>query len=216
MFKAQLILLLPLLASACASSQPRTEPAPPPAPGPAESSPPAEPATPPGGAGQQLHYRFDMEQPANDDFAFKDDNVFIYVRPFENNLSMKVQGREQNQIKILWNDSEFVDVLGRRYKLVPPTTTIRDAAYGIVPPTDVPPGAIFTGEVRLLDPADIPAIRALGDKNYPIVPPDAGTPEQIRNREFTLRLAMELNYARRDYDFVFSIKDIYYRPADAR
>jgi hypothetical protein len=152
-----------------------------------------------------------MEQPANDDFAFNDPEVFIYVRPYEDHLSMKVQGRERNHVKILWSDSEFVDILGRRYQLVPPSTTVQAAANGIVPPTDVPPGQLFSGRVLLLDPAEIQTIRALGAKLFYIVPPDAGTPEQIRNREFTLRLALEVNSSRQDYDFVFSIRDIYYR-----
>ncbi len=210
----QLLGLTAFLVSACGSSHPKAEttPAPvPPSPAPGSSSTEGTTGGTPATSGKQLRYRFQMQQPANDDFAFKDSDVFIYVRPFEDRLSIKVQGREQNHIKILWNDSEFIDILGRRYQLVPPSTTIKDAASGIVPPTDVPPGQIFTGEVLLLDPAEIQTIRALGGKNYPVVPADAGTPEQIRNREFSLRLAVELNYVRRDYDFLFSIQDIYYR-----
>jgi hypothetical protein len=156
-------------------------------------------------------YRFEMESPANDDFAFNDSEIFIYIRPYEEHLSMKVQARELNQLRILWKDSEFVDIVGRRYRLVPPTTTIQAAASGIVPPTDVAPGQLFSGLVLLLDPAEIQTIRALGAKHFPVVPLDAGTPEQIKNAEFTLRLAIELNQARRDYDFVFSIRDTYYR-----
>jgi hypothetical protein len=222
----KLVLPVVLLASACRSrSQAGTDPASvPPPPSTDSGSTPPSGTTPTGSARpetgglettagdpRQLRYRFDMEQPANEDFAFKDDQIFIYIRPFEQVLSIKVQGREQNHIKILWNESEFVDIIGRRYRLVPPTISVQDAAFGIIPPTDVPPGQIFTGEVVLLDPADIQTIRALGGKNTPIVPVDAGTPEQIREREFTMRLAIELNYARRDYDFIFSIQDVYYR-----
>ncbi len=199
--------LLAALALACKSSAPNAKPAPMPAAGPA----PADTSTARPTAGRQLRYRFDMDQPANQDFAFTDDAIFIYIRPFEDYLSMKVQGRVQNKVKIYWDESEFADILGRRYQLVPPSVTIKQAAFGNVPPTEVAPGQVFTGKVLLLDPADIPTIRALGGEPSPVVPPDAGTAEQVRGREFTLRLVLELNYERKSYDFSFTIRDIYYR-----
>lgn len=206
----RLAALTPLLAAAlglaCKSSAPGARP---------ETSPPAVEAPPdpttPRPAGQRLHFNFDMDQPANDDFAITDDAIFIYVRPFEDHLSMKVQGRQQNKVKIYWDESEFVDILGRRYQLVPPPVTIKQAAFGNVPPTELAPAQLFTGKVLLLDPADIQTIRALGGEPSPVVPPDAGTPEQIRGREFTMRLVLELNYERKSYDFSFTIQDIFYR-----
>lgn len=201
---AQTPLLVAALALACKSSAPGARP---------ETSPQAPPDTSGAGsaAGRQLRYRFDMDQPANQDFTFTDNAIFIYIRPFEDYLSMKVQGRVQNKVKIYWDESEFVDILGRRYQLVPPSVTIKQAAFGNVPPTEVAPGQVFTGRVLLLDPADIQTIRALGGEPSPVVPPDAGTPEQMRGREFTMRLVLELNYERKSYDFSFTIRDIFYR-----
>jgi hypothetical protein len=203
--------VLAALASGCGSgakTKTETAPAAPPATGGESQSPPSPPGTV-----RVMRYNFDMVSPANDDFAITDPEIFIYIRPDPDadHLVVKVQGREQNHIKILWNESEFVDILGRRYQLVPPSTTIQEAANGIVPPTDIPPGGLFSGKVLLLDPADIRSIRALGGKHFPIVPHDAGTPEQIRDREFTMRLAIELNASRRDYEFLFAIQDIYFR-----
>jgi hypothetical protein len=207
----QLAALTPFLTAAlalgCKSAAPGAKPAPPPP----ASQAPADTSGAGSTAGRQLRYNFDMDQPANQDFAFTDDAIFIYVRPFEDNLSMKVQGRVQNKVKIYWDESEFVDILGRRYQLVPPSVTIKQAAFGNVPPTELAPGQLFTGKVLLLDPADIQTIRALGGEPSPVVPPDAGTPEQIRGREFTMRLVLELNYERKSYDFSFTIRDIFYR-----
>jgi hypothetical protein len=158
-----------------------------------------------------MRYRFDMEEPENDDWTVQEEDVFLYIRPFEDYLSFKVQGRKQRNIQIYWDDSEFEDILGRRYRLVPPGVTIEDAALSKVPPTELPQGQVFAGRVLLLDPTDIPSIRRLGGRASPTVPDDAGTPEQIRGRNFYLRLAIDVDYVRRDYRFVFQIQDIFYR-----
>jgi hypothetical protein len=62
-----------------------------------------------------------------------------------------------------------------------------------------------------LDEAQARSIRNLNTALFPIVPPDAGTPEQIKGKEFTVKLATEINYDRRDYDFLFTIIDVYYQ-----
>jgi hypothetical protein len=180
------------------------------------STPPSPPpgTSTTGGApagGTVLRFRFNMIDPPNEDFAVKDPDIFFYVRPFEDYLSMRVQGREQNRVQVMWNDSEFEDIIGRRYKLVPQGVTLDEAAFGIVPPTEISPGGIFTGKVILLDPTRIASMRTLGGEASPIVPPDAGTPEQIRGKLFRLRLAVDLNYVRSEYEFVFEIQDIFFR-----
>jgi hypothetical protein len=152
-----------------------------------------------------------MESPANDDFTVELQEIFFYIRPFEDHLSMKIQARNQNRVKILWLDSDFVDIVGRHYKLVPPHVTIIDAANSNVPPTDIAADGIFSGKVILLDRTQTASVRNLGTALFPIVPHDAGPPEQIRGKEFTLRLEIELNFARQSYDFLFSVADTFYR-----
>ncbi len=206
---ATLILLCGALA--CSSSPPPSPPAaatpPPPAAGEPPTSPPDRPVV------RQMFYRYRMDSPANDDFAFNDDLVFIYARPFDTHLSMKVQARRQIPIKIYWNDSEFIDVIGRRYKLVPPSVTLEMAARNIVPPTELRENDIFSNRVLLLDPTQTATIRNLGGTPFPIVPADAGPPEQVRGKSFTMRLVLEIGGNRQTYDFIFSILDAYYRDA---
>lgn len=202
---------------ACRAEQAGTDPGAG-APAPGEVAP-APPPPPPGTAatntapagGKVLRFRFNMIDPPNDDFTVKDPDAFFRVRPFEDHLAVRVQGREQNRIQIHWNDSEFEDIIGRRYKLVPQGVTLDEAAFGIVPPLEIQPGDIYTGKVILLDPTRIASMRTLGGEASPIVPPDAGTPEQIRGKLFRLRLAVDLNYVRREYEFVFEIQDTFYR-----
>ncbi len=215
------ILVLATLILACSSSPPpgQTTAAPPPATPPPATPPPPGATPPPGtapeaqpGTTRELLYRFTMDSPANSDFAFNDDLVFIYVRPYKDYLSMKVQARRQIPIKIHWNESELVDILGRRYKLVPPTATLEMAARNILTPTELRADDIFSGRVLLLDPTLAQTIRNLGSAPvFPVVPPDAGPPEQIRGKSFTMRLALEINAVRTTYDFIFSIIDSYYR-----
>jgi hypothetical protein len=151
-----------------------------------------------------------MLSPANDDFAINDEDVHIYLRPYEDNLAMRIQGREQNFLRIYWDESEFIDILGRRYKLVPPNIDFSEATFGISP-TDIPPGTIYAGRLLLLDPTDRQAIQRLGGDPYPVVPPDAGTPDQIRGQTFEVDLEIEVNGERRSYPFSFEIKDAYER-----
>ena len=217
------ILLGWLLVAGCgvtSSGQKPTSQVPPPAPGgapPTVAQPGTAPGTPPPATpeGQTVvkgrRHRFDMDSPANDDFSAELPEVHIYIRPYEDYLSMKIQGREGNRVRILWLDSEFTDILGRRYTMVPPGTTLQDAAYGNIPPLDVAAGQTWSGKVVLLDQAQARSLRNLNTVLFPIVPADAGTPEQIKGKEFTLRLATEINYERRDYDFLFSIVDVYYQ-----
>jgi hypothetical protein len=196
------------------SVPPEGTPVPPPAGVPGEPSQPTTPPQPPPGTQTDLQYirhRFEMESPANDDFTVELEEIFFYIRPFEDYLSMKVQGRKQNRVKILWQDSEFVDIVGRRYKIVPPTSTIMEAANNNLPPTDIAPDAVFSGKVLILDMAQVTTVRSLGTTAFPIVPRDAGPAEQIRGKEFSLRLLVELNYVRQQYDFQFSIADTFYR-----
>jgi hypothetical protein len=217
------ILLGSLLGAGCGVTSSGQKPAsqvPPPAPGgppPTVAQPgTVQPGTPPAtGEGQTVvkarRHRFDMDSPANDDFSAELPEVHIYIRPYEDYLSMKVQGREGNRVRVLWLDSEFVDIMGRRYTLVPPGTTLQDAAYGNIPPLDVATGQTWSGKVLLLDQAQARSLRNLNTVLFPIVPADAGTPEQIKGKEFSLRLATEINYERRDYDFLFSVVDVYYQ-----
>jgi hypothetical protein len=214
------LLVLTILVLGCSSSPPPG--APPGQPPAAGQAPPASGQTPPPGtegavARRQMNYRFTMDSPANDDFAFYDDFVFIYARPFDEYMSIKVQARRQIPIKIWWSESEFVDVIGRRYQLVPPSVTLDMAARNIVPPTELRSDDIFSGRVLLLDPTQKELIRALGTTTqFPIVPYDAGTPEQVRNKSFTMRLVLEINAARQPYDFVFTVLDAFYREPGAK
>jgi hypothetical protein len=197
------------------SVPPQETPPPPPAGGiPGEPPQPNTPPQPPPGTQTDVRYlrhRFEMESPPNDDFTVELEEIFFYIRPFEDYLSMKVQARNQNQVKILWMDADFVDIVGRHYKLVPPHVTITDAANSSVPPTDIPPDGVFSGKVLLLDRTQLATVRNLGTALFPIVPRDAGPPEQIRGKEFSLRLEIELNRVRQRYDFLFSVADTFYR-----
>jgi hypothetical protein len=213
------ILILTALVLGCSSSPPpQSAPGAPP-PQSAPGAPPPQSAAgepPPAGAQggvvrRQMNYRFNMDSPANDEFAFYDDFVFIYARPYDEYMSMKVQARRQIPIKILWSESEFVDVIGRRYRLVPPSVTMDMAARNIIPPTELRADDLFTGRVLLLDPTQKEMIRNLGGTPFPVVPLDAGTPEQVRNKSFTMRLMLEINANRQTYDFIFSILDAFYR-----
>ena len=221
-------IIVTALVPGCSSSPPPS-PAPGTAPPPATGqAPPAAGQTPPPAGGQtpppgtegavvrrQMNYRFNMDSPANDEFAFNDDFVFIYVRPYDDYLSMKVQARRQIPIKIRWSESEFVDVIGRRYVLVPPSVTLDMAARNILPPTELRADDLFSGRVLLLDPTQKEQIRSLGGMAFPVVPYDAGSPEQLRNKSFTMRLVLEINASRQPYDFIFSIVDAFYRaPGD--
>jgi hypothetical protein len=212
------VLVLTGLVLGCSSS-------PPPSPAPGASPPPAAAGqtSPPGATGQtpppgaqggvvrQMNYRFSMDSPANDEFAFYDDFVFIYARPYDEYMSIKVQARRQIPIKIRWSESELVDVLGRRYRLVPPTVTMDMAARNIIPPTELRADDLFSGRVLLLDPTQREQIRSLGGTPFPVVPIDAGTPEQVRGKSFTMQLVLEISANRQPYNFVFSILDAFYR-----
>ena len=94
--------------------------------------------------------------------------------------------------------------------MVPPDLDLRQATYGI-PPTDVQVGQTFAGRVTLMDPTDQQTIRRLGGKPSPVVPPDAGTAEQVRGQMFELTLVLEVNQQRRTYVFTFEIRDAIYR-----
>jgi hypothetical protein len=207
-----------LLLAGCGVTTAGQKPPPPASQPPAGGDPAvAQPGTVPGtpAPGQPVvqarRHRFDMDSPANDDFSVELEGVHIYIRPYEDYLSMKLQGREGNRVRVLWIDSEFTDIVGRRYKLVPPGTTMQDAAYSNIPPLDVVAGQTWSGKVVLLDEAQARSTRNLNSALFPIVPADAGTPEQIKGKEFSLKLAIELNSDRRDYDFLFSVIDVYYQ-----
>jgi len=188
---------------------------PPPAPGvPGEPQQPTLPPQPPPGTQtdiRYLRYRYNMDSPANDDFTVELPEIFFYIRPFEDYISMKIQGRNQTRVRILWLDSEFVDIIGRRYKLVPPDVTLIDVANSNTPPTDIAPDGVFSGKVLLLDRTQTATVRNLGTTGFPVVPRDAGPPEQVKGKTFSLRLELELNYVKQSYDFIFSITDTFYR-----
>jgi hypothetical protein len=180
---------------------------------PPESDPGAPIEAPPGAQpppGAQLFYRFRMDTPANENFAFKDDLVHIYARPFEDNISVKIQGRERNFIRIYWDSCEFTDILGNRYKVVPSDIDFSRAAWGI-PPTDIAAGGVFNDRVRLLDTTAGVEVQQLGGNPFPVVPPDAGTPEQLRGKYFELVLDLEIAGRRQSYPFSFEIRDAFYR-----
>lgn len=198
---------------ACASNPPASRGG-----SPAENAPATESPEPPAPNPEQpehgghLEFRFRMESPANEDFAFKDEQIFVYLRPDTEarDLVLRLQGREQNFIRIFWDDSEFYDILGRRYKIVPADVELQQAAFGI-PPTDVAPGSLYSTRLRLLDVTNTQAVRQLGSRPAPVVPPDAGTAEQIRGQTFELELAVEINDQRRTMPFTFEIRDVLLR-----
>jgi predicted small lipoprotein YifL len=210
-FVARLTLATLLVVAGCGGSSPPATP-----PGdtaaPADSAPDRTPPPPPESPppSRQVSYRFSMQSPANDDFAFNDDDVHIYLRPYEDNLAIRIQGREQNFLRVYWDESEFIDILGRRYKLVTPDLALSEATFGI-PPTDIPAGTIYAGRLLLLDPTDRQAIQRLGGDPFPVVPPDAGAPDQIRGQSFEVNLEIEVNGQRRTYPFTFEIRDAYGR-----
>ncbi len=167
-----------LLLAGCGVTTSGQKPTPAGTPPPAGGAPPtvaqpgtAPPGTTPPAEGQPVvqsrRHRFDMDSPANDDFSAELPEVHIYIRPYEDYLSMKIQGREGNRVRILWLDSEFVDIIGRRYTLVPPGTPLQEAAYSNIPPLDVVAGQTWSGKVVLLDEAQARSSRNLNMASSP-------------------------------------------------
>jgi hypothetical protein len=151
-----------------------------------------------------------MASPANNDFAVTEADLFVYVRPFTDYLSFRIQSRELNHIRINWQETVFTDIVGRKYAVVPPTVNFEEAVYGI-PPLDVPPGEVWKAKLLLLDPANRAEIQRLGGRPSPVVPVDAGTLEQMRGQLFHLDLELELNNTPRNLSFEFEIRDAFYR-----
>jgi hypothetical protein len=65
--------------------------------------------------------------------------------------------------------------------------------------------------VLILDMTQEATVRNLGTTGFPVVPRDAGPPEQVKGKTFSLRLVVELNRERQSYDFIYSITDTFYR-----
>ncbi len=176
---------------------------------PAQTTEEAEPTATDEQRGAPIRYRFNMRSPANDDFAVTDENTFILVRPRRDDLIFKVQGRNGNQVRVIWDRSEFTDIFGRRYRVVPATVALENAVRG-VPPTDIPGTSLYSTTLTLLDPTQASTIQQLGGKASPIVPDEVTSPDAARGETFYFDLAIELNSQPQDYQFVFDIKDATY------
>lgn len=146
------------------------------------AAPPAAPAAPPASTAGQLasgwRYRFNMIAPANDNFAITTRELYLYFRPDTSAVHFQLENRLGVPLKILWDESTFLDIYGRSYKAVHRGVTYatrelpQEATYvqpgarysDVLIPVELlnDPGAAVGQGARLLLPTDLSAQSLVG------------------------------------------------------
>lgn len=166
----------------------------------APEAPPERPATSPGQLASGWRYRFDMIAPPNDNFAITTREVYVYFKPDTTAVSFQVENRLGVPIRILWDESTFLDVYGRSFKAVHRGVTYatRDLPQeakilqpgeryaDAVIPVDLlnDPSAAAGGTARLLLPTDLSAQSLIGRSFGPtlVLLTDEGTRLEFETR----------------------------------
>lgn len=217
--RAALLVLLAVLGSAagCGGGTVNTAPAvtaktPPPPPEPAAQPPmaPAPNTRPTDGTTMATgwKYRFDMISPPNQNFGITTREVYLYFRPDTSSVGFRLENRLGVAIKIMWDESTFLDVYGRSYKAVHRGVTY-DTKDSPQEPTYVRPGQTYADFLIPVDLLNSPEAAAGGGVRL-LLPTDLSAQSMV-GRIFgpTLVLAVENDAAQRTFEVRFKIASVY-------
>ncbi len=156
------------------------------------------------------HYalKFRMTNPVrSDSLRYRDKIVDINIQPRDRSFLVTIQNLTRQPIKILWEQSEYVDYMNRHQRLIFSSTRPQDRNASI-PPQIVPAG----GSVQR-DVLPVSAIAYSQEKKsyqtQPLFPLDGDSALSMKGRTLKLFLPIEMDRAIiPDYDFIIEINDV--------
>ena len=171
------------------------------------------PGTPvaPQGEGDKLatgwKYRFDMVSPANDNDAITTRELYLYFRADTIAVHFQAENRLGVPIKILWDESTFLDVNGRMWKALHrgATYSTRDLPQE---PTYLQPGQRYADFVIPVDLLNDPEAAA-GQGGRKLLPTDLSA-QSLIGKTFGPNLTFEVeNAGRQTFEVRFKVVSAY-------
>jgi hypothetical protein len=153
-------------------------------------------------------YLFSLTKPSASPALAHEDELMrvsfsIPAEPQDNPISFTLTNKTDNAIVIDWNQVSYVDVKGAAHRVVHKGVRLMERDQPM-PATTVPPGSTLED---FIFPSD--EIEMLGGKWIQhMLFPDAPLAAGLKGKTFSIFLPLEVNGAKKTYNFVFRIDDI--------
>jgi len=151
-------------------------------------------------------YRFSLLEPIeNVESNYEDNFIKVNFFYFINHLKLKLQNKTNHSIKILWDESAYVDHAGGSHRVIHDGVRYADRDKSQIP-TVVPKGAYITDFIH---PVEYIYFCSEGWKFKPLLLTGKEA-ESLKDATFRVMLSIEIDGKRKVYEFKFKIKDIKY------
>jgi hypothetical protein len=152
-------------------------------------------------------YVFALSKPVGTgDLSFSDDAITIQFNPTKKQIGFVVRNKSSSPAKIDWNLAAYVDADGASHKVMHEGVKFTDRS-NVQPPTVIPPGASAGDLVYPIDYAVYISGRYGGWTELPLFP-EAPKAKAYKGKTFGVFLPLEIDGRVRNYNFVFTIKDV--------
>lgn len=159
----------------------------------------------PGAPGAQYVYLFRQITPASDRFTYRDRELTFFFRPTPSALHMHVENLTERPIWIEWDNSRFIDRLGRSENVAHASTRWEDR-YGSQAETQIPGFERYTDYMfpvdYLVDPAG-----SNDQLHRPLFPEDTTAPHYT-DSVFGVDLVFRIDQESRPYTFRFRVRSV--------
>lgn len=152
-------------------------------------------------------YVFALTKPiATADLSFSDNVIDIQFRPSKKQIGFVLRNKSPSPAKLDWNSAAYVDTAGASHKVMHDGVKFTDRS-NIQAPTVIPPGASVSDLVYPIDYAFYISGRYGGWTELPLFP-EAPKAMAYKGQTFSVFLPIEIEGKVRNYNFVFTIKDV--------
>ncbi len=157
-----------------------------------------------------VHYllKFRLRGPVqSDDLRYRDKIVDIRIKPAENHFGLSIENLTRQPIKILWEQSQYQDVMSRPHRLIHSGIRPQDRNETVAPQV-VPAGGSIQRDIMPVDAVTRSQEKG-GYETKPLFPLDSDRALLLKGKTFTLFLPVEMDRAIiPDYNFTFEIVDV--------
>jgi len=152
-------------------------------------------------------YVFVLSKPAaTNQLNFSDDAIDIQFSPSKKQLGFLIRNKNPGPAKIDWNSAAYVDTAGVSHKVMHDGIKFTDRS-NVQAPTVIPPGAGINDLVYPIDYAYYVTGQYGGWTELPLFP-EAPKAKAYKGQTFGVFLPIEIHGKIRNYNFVFTIKDV--------
>lgn len=158
------------------------------------------------GGSYPANYAFTMVKPKYSKLSdFSDNNIYAKFMISQREISFDLENKTQNIIKIDWNNVSYIDFEKQAHRIVHSGIKYIDLEKTQTP-LSIPPGSRISDGIVSSDHVTRSSTNRW--EHLPLFPSNHQEAKQLKGKEISVFMPLEINGIVKNYNFVFRIEDV--------